>query len=312
MTTLLEIQGLTKRFGLLTAVDDVSFNVERGEMVGFLGPNGAGKSTTMRMATGYLPPSSGTARIAGHDVTAEAFAAKSRLGYLPEGAPAYGDMTPASLLHFVADLRRMGREKKPAIDRMVERLQLGTVLHKPIDTLSKGFKRRVGLAQAILHKPDLLILDEPTDGLDPNQKQEVRSLLAEMASDTAIVISTHILEEVEALCTRAIVIAQGKVIADATPAELEARSRWHNAVGLRTATADTEKVKAALSGLDQIADIKTETDAIGAKIIAFPKQGSEILAPVQERLQAEGVTPRELFVERGRLDDVFRDLTKAA
>ena len=312
MTTLLEIQGLTKRFGPFTAVDGVSFNVERGEMVGFLGPNGAGKSTTMRMATGYLPPSSGTARIAGHDVTAEAFAAKSRLGYLPEGAPAYGDMTPASLLHFVADLRRMGREKKPAIDRVVERLQLGTALNKPVDTLSKGFKRRVGLAQAILHKPDLLILDEPTDGLDPNQKQEVRSLLAEMASDTAIVISTHILEEVEALCTRAIVIAQGKVIADATPTELEARSRWHNAVGLRTATADTEKVEAALSGLDQIADIKTETDAIGAKIVAFPKQGSEILAPVQERLQAEGVTPRELFVERGRLDDVFRDLTKAA
>ena len=215
-------------------------------------------------------------------MAAEAFAAKCRLGYLPEGAPAYGDMTPASLLHFVADLRRMRQDKKPAIDRVVERLQLGTVLHKPVDTLSKGFKRRVGLAQAILHTPDLLILDEPTDGLDPNQKQEVRSLLAEMASDTAIVISTHILEEVEALCTRAIVIAHGKVIADATPTELEARSRWHNAIGLRTASEDADKVKDALTGIDLISDIQTETDASGAKIIAFPKQGSEILAPVQE------------------------------
>lgn len=225
MDTLLEIRGLTKRFGPVKAVDGVTFSVKRGEVLGFLGPNGAGKSTTMKMVTGYLPPSEGTALVAGHDVVDHPIEAKRRIGYLPEGAPAYGDMTPASLLDFVAEVRGLqGAKKKGRTETVVERLQLASVLERPIETLSKGFKRRVGLAQAILLDPEILILDEPTDGLDPNQKHEVRGLLSEMAGDKAIVISTHILEEVEAVCTRAIIIAGGKIVADEEPEALKARS----------------------------------------------------------------------------------------
>ncbi len=226
VTPLIEIEGLGKRFGRLTAVRDVSFSLQRGEVLGFLGPNGAGKSTTMKMITGFLEPTAGHARVAGEDVVAHPLAARRRLGYLPEGAPLYGDMTPASLLRFVARVRGLStarwRERR---DWVVGRLDLSEVWHRPIDTLSKGFKRRVGLAQAILHDPEVLILDEPTDGLDPNQKHEVRSLLAEMAAEKAIVVSTHILEEVEAVCTRAIVIARGSIVADGLPRVLFAAAR---------------------------------------------------------------------------------------
>jgi len=218
---LIEIEGLTKRFGRLVAVDGVSFTLKQGEVLGFLGPNGAGKTTTMRMATGYLPPTAGAARIAGHDVVAAPLAARRQLGYLPEGSPLYGEMTPAGLLRFVARLRgingELWRERR---DRLIERLGLGEVWQRPIDTLSKGFKRRVGLAQALIHDPPVLILDEPTDGLDPNQKHEVRGLLQLMAPEKAIVISTHILEEVEAVCTRAIIVARGRIVADGLPKEL--------------------------------------------------------------------------------------------
>ncbi len=226
MTSLIEIEGLSKRFGRLSAVRDVSFTLNRGEVLGFLGPNGAGKSTTMKMITGYLEPTAGHARVAGEDVVARPLAARRRLGYLPEGAPLYGDMTPAGLLRFVARVRGLSaarwRERR---DWVVARLDLSEVWHRPIDTLSKGFKRRVGLAQAILHDPEVLILDEPTDGLDPNQKHEVRTLLAEMAAEKAIVVSTHILEEVEAVCTRAIVIARGAIVADGLPRVLFAAAR---------------------------------------------------------------------------------------
>jgi ABC-2 type transport system ATP-binding protein len=226
VTSLIEIEGLSKRFGRLSAVRDVSFALNRGEVLGFLGPNGAGKSTTMKMITGYLEPTAGHARVAGEDVVARPLAARRRLGYLPEGAPLYGDMTPAGLLRFVAQVRGLTpprwRERR---DWVVARLDLSEVWHRPIDTLSKGFKRRVGLAQAILHDPEVLILDEPTDGLDPNQKHEVRGLLAEMAAEKAIVVSTHILEEVEAVCTRAIVIARGAVVADGVPRVLFAAAR---------------------------------------------------------------------------------------
>lgn len=217
MTALIEIEGLTKRFGGFTAVDGVSFTVARGEVVGFLGPNGAGKSTTMRMLAGFMLPSEGTARICGEDVVERPVAAKRHLGFLPEGAPTYPEMAVEDFLRFCARIRGVGRAE---VDRAMALTQLEGVRLQPIETLSKGFKRRVGLAQSLLHDPPVLVLDEPTDGLDPNQKHEVRALIRAMAPQKAIIISTHILEEVGALCTRAIIIARGRVLADATPAAL--------------------------------------------------------------------------------------------
>lgn len=225
MTALIEADGLRKSFAALTAVDGISLRVEKGEVLGFLGPNGAGKSTTMKMLTGFLEPDEGAARIAGFDVQREPRAAKSRLGYLPEGAPAYADMTPAAFLRFIAAVRGFtGAEAGRRIDQAVERTTLRSVLDQSIDTLSKGFKRRVGIAQAILHDPDVLIMDEPTDGLDPNQKHQVRRLIQDMAKDKAIIVSTHILEEVEAVCSRAIVINKGRIVADGTAADLMRRA----------------------------------------------------------------------------------------
>jgi ABC-2 type transport system ATP-binding protein len=221
---LIEIDGLTKRFGRFTAVDRVSFNVAKGEVLGFLGPNGAGKSTTMRMLAGFMIPTAGTARICGHDVQSDGVAARRVLGFLPEGAPTYPEMAVTSFLRFCAEVRGFsGRELDRRVQAAVDRTQLQGVRLQPVETLSKGFKRRVGLAQALLHDPPVLVLDEPTDGLDPNQKFEVRRLIRAMAPEKAIVISTHILEEVDAVCTRAIIIAGGRVVADATPAELERR-----------------------------------------------------------------------------------------
>jgi ABC-2 type transport system ATP-binding protein len=221
---LIEIEGLTKRFGGFTAVDDVSFTVRRGEVLGFLGPNGAGKSTTMRMLAGFMTPTAGRASICGHDVQNDSIAARKALGFLPEGAPTYPEMTVQAFLQFVARIRGYsGREMDERVAHAIGLTTLAGVRLQPVETLSKGFKRRVGLAQALLHDPPVLVLDEPTDGLDPNQKHEVRELIARMAPQKAIVISTHILEEVGAVCTRAIVIARGRVVADATPAELAAR-----------------------------------------------------------------------------------------
>ncbi len=226
MTALIEIEGLTKKFGSFTAVDDVSFSVARGEVVGFLGPNGAGESTTMRMLAGFMLPTSGTARICGQDIVDQPVAAKRELGFLPEGAPTYPEMSVIDFLSFCARIRGFrGSEKDDRIATAMAQTQLEGVRLQPIETLSKGFKRRVGLAQALLHSPPVLVLDEPTDGLDPNQKHEVRELIRTMAPDKAIIISTHILEEVAAFCTRAIIIARGKVLADSPPADLVADGR---------------------------------------------------------------------------------------
>lgn len=225
MSGLLEVHNLTKRFGPLTAVDGVSFKVGQGEVVGFLGPNGAGKSTTMKMITGFLAPTSGRAEVCGHDVVEHPIKIKTCIGYLPEGAPLYGDMTAKALLNFVAEIRGFGgAERRRRIDEVVSKVHLEEAFFRPIETLSKGFKRRVGLAQAILHDPELLVLDEPTDGLDPNQKHEVRELLRTMAADKAIIISTHILEEVDAVCSRAMIIARGRLLIDGTPKELRAKA----------------------------------------------------------------------------------------
>ena len=222
---MIKTQNLTKSYDGLLAVDDLSFSVEPGEVLGFLGPNGAGKSTTMRMLAGFITPTSGSGSICGHDVVTDALAAKSVLGYLPEGAPNYGEMSVGSFLDFIADLRQLqGAHRKSRLDYVIGRLELEPVITQTIETLSKGFKRRVGLAQAIIHDPKVLILDEPTDGLDPLQKHQVRTLIGEIAREKTIVISTHILEEVDAVCTRAIIVAKGRLVADDTPAGLKARA----------------------------------------------------------------------------------------
>jgi len=304
---MIETRQLTKRYGELTAVDGISFKVEPGRVLGFLGPNGAGKSTTMKMIAGFLTPTSGAALVCGHDVSAEPLAAKRVVGYLPEGAPCYGEMNPLRFLNFVADVRGLsGARRTQRIDDVIERLHLNAVLAQPIETLSKGFKRRVGLAQAILHDPAVLILDEPTDGLDPNQKHEVRTLINAMAKDKTIVVSTHILEEVHAVCSRAIIIAQGRVLADATPAELEARSRYYQAVSLTAAN-----VAAAKEALSRIADVAAvEIDPQDHRITAFPKAGRQIFAAVSDLLKAQGIQVSEVQLESGRLDEVFRTITQ--
>lgn len=221
----IDIKSLDKRFGPIHAVRGISFSVHKGEVLGFLGPNGAGKSTTMKMITGFLEPTAGTVTVCDYDILENPIAVKKRIGYLPEGAPLYGEMTVTSFLNFIADIRGMkGEYREKQIEDVIRKINLQSVRNQTLETLSKGFKRRVGVAQAILHDPEILIMDEPTDGLDPNQKHEVRTLIKEMAHNKAIIISTHILEEVDAVCTRAIIIASGQLLFDGTPAELLARS----------------------------------------------------------------------------------------
>ena len=222
---MIEVAKLSKHFGSKVAVDNLSFTVEKGEVLGFLGPNGAGKSTTMRMITGFLPPTSGDAKICGISITDNPGAAKTKIGYLPESAPLYNDMTVIGFLKFCADIRKLsGSRKRDAVDQAIETCFLGSVAHQSIDTLSKGYRHRTCLAQALLHDPEVLILDEPTDGLDPNQKYEVRQLIKRLGQDKAILFSTHILEEVEASCTRAVIVDRGTIVADGTPAELIAKA----------------------------------------------------------------------------------------
>ena len=306
---MIETRQLTKRYGEFTAVDAISFKVEPGQVLGFLGPNGAGKSTTMKMVAGFLAPTSGGATVAGYDVEQQPLEAKRVLGYLPEGAPSYGEMAVREFIDFIADVRGLkGDLRYRRIDDAVGRLHLEKVLEQPIDTLSKGFKRRVGLAGAILHDPKVLILDEPTDGLDPNQKQEVRTLINSMARDKTIVISTHMLEEVHADCTRAIIIAGGRVLADATPSELEARSRYHQAVSLTAG--NLQEAKDALAKVADIAAV--EIDPQDNRITAFPKPGRSIFVAVSDALKAQNVAVRELALEPGRLDEVFRTITQGA
>ena len=311
---MLDIRGLKKYFGPIKAVEDVSFQVAKGEVLGFLGPNGAGKSTTMKMITGFLAPTAGSAIVCGHDVEAEPIAAKKRIGYLPEGAPAYPDMTPAAFLDFVGAIRGFdGAERARRVTLAVERTQLEGVLHQPIDTLSKGFKRRVGLAQALLHDPEVLILDEPTDGLDPNQKHEVRELIRRISPEKAIVISTHILEEVDAICSRAIVIAKGRVLADGTPEALEKRSRWHAAVSLVTSASEIPRLRALWDAHPNVAGFEVVAGEEGlAMLTAFPRGGAPMLGDLGRIAREAGIRIDEIREERGRLDEVFRDITTKA
>lgn len=309
---MIDIRQLTKRFGDFVAVDGISFRVERGEVLGFLGPNGAGKSTTMKMTTGFLTPTSGTAVVCGHDVGREPLAVKRRIGYLPEGAPAYPDMTPESFLNFCASVRGLsGTLRRERIGQAVERTQLHGVMRQSIETLSKGYKRRVGLAQAILHDPDVLIMDEPTDGLDPNQKHQVRSLIREMAGRKAIVLSTHILEEVESVCTRAIVVSRGRIVADGTPEQLRSRSRYHNAVTVTFKTWPGIGAAGVRAELERLSHVDGVEASGGSRpgFVVVPARGSSIVGEVGALARARSWEVDEMRVEAGRLDEVFRSLT---
>jgi len=309
---MIKVQNLSKSFDGFVAVDDISFIVKKGEVLGFLGPNGAGKSTTMKMITGFLTPSSGTVLVCDDDVTKKPIAVKKRIGYLPEGSPAYEDMTVLGFLRFIASIRGYnGVEKENRINAAIEKSNLSEVLHKTIETLSKGFKRRVGLAQAILHNPPVLILDEPTDGLDPNQKHEVRMLIKEMSKDKAIIISTHILEEVDAICDRAIVIANGALQFDGTPRELEAESIYCNSVRLSLdgyPSINVENTIGKLNGVSSVELVFSEDEKTTYQI--FSEDGKPISREVNDLAKKEGWIVDELVVEKGRLDDVFRRLTK--
>jgi ABC-2 type transport system ATP-binding protein len=308
---MLEIKHLYKNFGSLVAVDDVTFTVPRGEVLGFLGPNGAGKSTTMKMIAGFLAPTAGTAVVCGHDIQLRPIAAKRQLGYLPEGAPAYPDMTVGAFLSFVAQIRGFrGAAARARVDHIAALVHLADVYDQRIETLSKGYRRRVGVAQALIHDPPVVILDEPTDGLDPNQKYEMRRIIAAMRPEKSIIISTHLLEEVEAICSRAIIIARGRVLADSTPDELVTRSRHHNAVWLGIAPAAEAQIRADLAALPDIAAIEDiDDDEHGRALIVFPRQGRPLAAAIAELGRERGWQLTGLTVERGRLDDVFRSIT---
>ncbi len=304
----IEVTSLRKDFGAFTAVSDVSFEVRSGEVLGFLGPNGAGKSTTMKMITGFLAPTRGQIHVAGFDVSRQPIEVKRRIGYLPEGAPAYDDMTATAFLEFIARIRGYNhRERRERVATAIDKANLGSVVHKPIETLSKGFKRRVGLAQAILHDPPILVMDEPTDGLDPNQKHEVRELIREMARDKAILISTHILEEVDAICDRAIIIAHGKLLFDGTPQQLVAMSDLHNAVRISFEGEIPAAAEACLRRLEEVADVLV---AGGANhLTVLPGNGVSIVRQVTHLARDEGWQIEEVFVEAGQLDEVFRRIT---
>jgi gliding motility-associated transport system ATP-binding protein len=306
---MIKTEHLTKRYESLTAVDDVTFTVSPGEVLGFLGPNGAGKTTTMRMLAGFVAPTSGKASICGHDVETDPLGAKASLGYLPEGAPTYGEMTVRRFLEFIADIRHLdGTQRKTRLGHVIERLQLQNVLDQTIETLSKGFRRRVGLAQAIVHDPPVLILDEPTDGLDPNQKHEVRALINDMAKDKIIVISTHILEEVSAVCTRAIIIARGRIVADDSPGKLAVRSRYYNAVSVQLdQPGQLAALRTALAGIPAVAEV--EMSEREGRVTALPRAGANILPAIAELAAEKGFKLNELHLESGRLDEVFRSIT---
>jgi ABC-2 type transport system ATP-binding protein len=302
---MISVNQLCKSFGDYLAVDNLSFSVNSGDIVGFLGPNGAGKSTTMKMLTGFLPSSSGSISIAGKSVTTESVNVRHLIGYLPEGAPAYSEMTVYQFLCFIAQARKIPKvQRADAISAVVKQVSLEEVLNKQIETLSKGFKRRVGIAQALIHDPEILILDEPTDGLDPNQKQQVRNLIANLAKEKIVIISTHILEEVTAVCNRAIIIANGQKRFDDTPAVLQSMSRYHNAVSIKLSYVADISGLLEIEGVDDI-----KHDRVANQITLFSENGKPILNQVNTFIQQNKLPVETLTIEQGRLDEVFERLT---
>lgn len=305
---MIEVKNLVKQFDTVKAVDSISFSVPKGQILGFLGPNGAGKSTTMKMLTGFISPTSGTAEIGGYDIRTDSVQVRRQLGYLPESAPSYGEMTVCEFLHFIAGMRDLhGAEATRAAEQVRETCALKGVWHQSIETLSKGYRQRVGFAQALLHDPPVLILDEPTDGLDPNQKHEVRRLIRNMGRDKTIVLSTHILEEVEAICERVIIIAEGRIVSDATPDDLLEKTNIHNAVTLRFFDSGVEKARGILGSLDGVSGFEEGEE--GRMLRCFSRDGKPILETISGALRKASMEVKQIQVEQGRLDEVFRSVT---
>jgi ABC-2 type transport system ATP-binding protein len=311
---MVEVIGLHKHFGNKVAVDGVSFTVKKGEVLGFLGPNGAGKSTTLRMVTGYFPPTQGTVAIDGADIERNEIDAKAKIGYLPEAAPLYSDMTVEGFLRFAGEMRGIPTaDLDTAVDKAIKTTFLEPVRHQSVDTLSKGYRHRTCFAQSIIHDPEVLILDEPTDGLDPNQKHEVRQLISRMGKEKAILFSTHILEEVEAACTRAIIIDRGQVIADGTPDELKARSANAGSVRLKATGLAGSGIQAELEKLPAAREVQVITsndDGIEARILPAKGNSGQLGRQVSGVCQDKKLSVEELHVEEGRLDELFREITK--
>ncbi|GAB4284068.1 MAG: ABC transporter ATP-binding protein [Candidatus Rifleibacteriota bacterium] len=322
---MIAVQSLSRHFGSIKAVDDITFNVDKGEILGFLGPNGAGKSTTMKMITTFLAPTSGTASVAGFDINEQPLEVRRRIGYLPESSPSYKDMNVFDFLMFTAEIRGYdGEERLNKVKSIMETCNLKEVAFQQIDTLSKGYRQRVGFAQAFLHDPEYLILDEPTDGLDPNQKQEVRNLIKKMGQEKCIILSTHILEEVEAVCTRAIIIGEGKIVADGTPEELRSKSRLHGAITLELKGLTAEEAISSLEkvhGVDKVENLapvvqntaegeeNTSKDEI-VKIRVFPMCGKSIAHEIATFVHDKKWNIEGFTVEKGNLNEVFYNLTK--
>lgn len=308
---MIEVDHLNKRFGTLVAVDDVSFKLEPGEILGFLGPNGAGKSTTMKVITGFLAPTSGRVSIWGCDIETQTLEAQKHIGYLPEGAPCYEEMSVLGFLNFIAEIRGYrGATKRDKVRHVIDVMTLDEVLGQRVETLSKGFKRRVGLAQAIIHDPEVLILDEPTDGLDPNQKHHVREMIRGLSRDKIVIISTHLLEEVTAVCTRAMIISRGKMLSDCKPAELESQSKYHGAITVRIE--NVERADSLREKLEQIHGVDSvEASADNLELTAFKSRpDADLFGPITELARDNSLGIRGIYQEKGRLDEVFRHITE--
>ena len=306
------VDALSKQFGQFQAVDEISFEVQRGEVVGFLGPNGAGKSTTMKMLTCYLPPTSGNAEVNGFSINSQRLQVQEQIGYLPESAPSYNEMQVEEFLSFIGEVRGYtGSELRRRVGRVLELTSLQEARKQIIDTLSKGFRQRTCLAQALIHDPPVLILDEPTDGLDPNQKHEVRELIRRMSEERTILVSTHILEEVEAVCTRALIISEGRLVGLGTPDELLSQSIYRNAITLSVSGVNAETLLEDLNGLEQVYSVERLEDMPNGAITVrvFPKERESISSELEKFLKKKKMSIEQFFVERGRLDEVFRKLT---
>jgi len=299
---------LSRNYGSIRAVEQVSFEVKRGDVLGFLGPNGAGKSTTMKMLTGFLPPASGAASIDGHDIQQSPLEAKKRLGYLPENGPLYQEMTVVEFLRFAAEIRGLfGSDGRDALAKVIASCHLEQVRNQTIETLSKGYRQRVGMAQALIHNPPYLIMDEPTDGLDPNQKQAVRKLIASMGEEKAIILSTHILEEVQAMCNRIIIIAQGRILVDDTPEGLLQRHPDYNVVKLSLNGNDRAAIRQTIENLDSVQQVSEADDGLLIK----PKTGQDLRETLWQAARQQNWSLSHMELVPVRLEEVFRDLTQS-
>lgn len=308
---MITLENVTRKFGSFVAVDNLSMTVPKGQVLGFLGPNGAGKTTTMRMISGFLTPSAGKITVCGYDVAENPVEVKRHIGYMPEVASSYNDMTVLSFLNFIAEARGLsGSAKEKAVEKVVADISLSNVLYQPIDTLSKGYKRRVGLAQALVHDPAVLILDEPTEGLDPNQKREIRILIRDLQKDKSIIISTHVLEEVEAMCSRAVIIDKGKIVLDDTPRALISLSETHQTLFVLIPSYQRERAQTVFNEMPQITttDVKRESDE-AYLFTLIPKERESVTADIVEALRRQDIKILDLFIEKGRLEEVFYAFT---